>query len=145
MRYPPRLAHLATRAVVAAKLAPIFGEAHQLDDEEAVARANESLKGRLLDDLLDACWTALQSGAKRVDDEALLDKVASSLKNRPLRPGKVKPVTPAWNALMILADLEAGTASEVARKMLETPEGKKMAAMGLLEGGRHLAEELTRK
>ena len=35
MRYPARLAHLATRAVVVAKLAPTFAEAHHIDHEEA--------------------------------------------------------------------------------------------------------------
>ena len=52
MRYPPRLAHLATRAVVVAKLAPTYAAAHSIDDEEARVRLEASLSGSLLEDLL---------------------------------------------------------------------------------------------
>ena len=54
MRYPARLAHLATRAVVAAKLAPTFAEAHHIDHEEAVQRLQHRALGPLLEDLLAA-------------------------------------------------------------------------------------------
>src|SRR5262249_4891041 len=84
MRYPARLAHLATRAIVVAKLAPTFADAHQLDHDEAAARLGSALSGPLLDDLLAATWAALLGGTKKLDEEGLLEKVAKSLRDRPL-------------------------------------------------------------
>ena len=52
MRYPARLAHLATRAIVVAKVAPTFADAHHIEHEEAVDRLNSALTGPLLEDLL---------------------------------------------------------------------------------------------
>lgn len=143
MRYPPRLSHLATRAVVVAKLAPTYAEANSLEDEEAVSRLDRALQSPLLEDLLTACWGELQAGGQ--DEEALLKKVASSLKNRPQRPGKIAPVTTGWSAFLVLADVHAGTASDAAQRLLETEEGKKRARAGLVEVGKHLAAELSRK
>ena len=88
MRYPARLAHLATRAIVVAKLAPTFADAHQLDHDEAASRLGSALSGPLLDDLLAAAWQALLGGTKKLDEEGLLEKVAKSLRDRPLRPGR---------------------------------------------------------
>jgi hypothetical protein len=48
MRFPNRFPHLATRAVVTAKLFPTYASSHQVDDDEAdeaVPAAN--LAGRL--------------------------------------------------------------------------------------------------
>jgi hypothetical protein len=143
MRYPPRLSHLATRAVVVAKLAPTYAEANSLEDEEAVSRLDRALQSPLLEDLLNACWTELQAGGQ--DEEALLKRVASSLKNRPQRPGKIAPVTAGWSAFLVLADVHAGTASDAAQRLLETEEGKKRANAGVAEVGKHLAAELSRK
>ena len=143
MRYPPRLSHLATRAVVVAKLAPTYGEAHSLDDEEAVVRLDRALTSALLDELLGACWTAMLS--QKLDEEALLKKVATSLKNRPQRPGKLATLTPGWSAFLVMADVHAGTASDAAQRLLETDEGKKRAAAGLAEVGAFLASEFSRK
>jgi hypothetical protein len=144
MRYPPRLAHLATRAVVVAKLVPTYAAAHSVDDEEARSRLDASLSGSLLEDLLAASWEALLGGAKRLTEDGLLEKVAKSLQDRPLRPGrKVEPTT-GWSAFLVLADLEAGTASEAARRLLETDAGQLRARAGLAEVGGFLARELTR-
>jgi hypothetical protein len=145
MRYPPRLAHLATRAVVVAKLSPTYSTAHSLDDEEGVVRLDRALGGRLLEDLLAASWTALLGTTKKLDEEGLLQKVASSLKDRPQRPGKIATLTPGWSAFLVLADVEAGTASDAAQRLLESEEGKKRAVAGLAEVGKFLAGELTRK
>jgi hypothetical protein len=144
MRYPARLAHLATRAVVAAKLAPTFAEAHHIDHEEAVQRLNTALSGPLLEDLLAATWQALLGGTKKLDEEGLLEKVARSLADRPLRPGRVTAVTPDLSAFLILADLAAGTASDAAGRVMETDAGKARARAGLQTAGQHLARELTR-
>ena len=54
MRYPPRLGHLATRAVVAARLLPSYARAHHLDEEVARPRLELALKTALHDDLLPA-------------------------------------------------------------------------------------------
>lgn len=145
MRFPPRLSHLATRAVVVAKLTPSFAAAHNLEDEEAGQRVDASLRGRLLEDLLEAAWESLQGGAKRLNEDGLLEKVAQSLKDRPLRPGRLAPEGPAWSAFLILLDLEAGTASDSARKVMASEQGAKMARAGLAEAGKFLAAELTRK
>lgn len=145
MRYPPRLAHLATRAVVVAKLAPTYSEAHSIDDEEGVVRLDRALNGPLLDELLAHAWTALLGGTKKLDENGLLEKIAGSLKNRPQRPGKVAPLSPGWSAFLVLADVRAGIASDAAQRLLETDEGKKRAAAGLAEVGKHLADELVRK
>ncbi len=144
MRYPARLAHLATRAIVVAKLAPTFAEAHHLDHEEAVARLNTALSGPLLDDLLAATWQALLGGTKKLDEEGLLEKVAKSLRERPLRPGRVVEVTTDLSAFLLLADLAAGTASDAAGRVMETDAGKARTRAGLLVAGQLLARELTR-
>jgi hypothetical protein len=144
VRYPARLAHLATRAVVAAKLAPTFVEAHRVDHEEAVQRLHTAFSGPLLDDLLAATWTALLAGTKKLDEEGLLEKVARSLKDRPLRPGRPAQATPDMSAFMILIDLAAGTASDAAARVMETDAGKARARAGLVAAGQHLARELTR-
>ena len=145
MRYPPRLSHLATRSVVVAKLAPTYGEANSVEDEEALARLDKALQGTLLEELIAAAWTALLGANEDLDEERLVQKVASSLKKRPHRPGKVVPVTMGWSAFMVLADMRAGIASEAAQRILESDEGKKRAAAGLAEVGRFLAAEFSRK
>lgn len=142
--YPPRLGHLATRSVVVAKLAPTYAQAHRLDDEEAAQRLSTSLAGRLLPALLEAAWAALKGKTKRLTDEGLLEKVATTLSERPHRPGRVAPLNPAWSAFLVLADLEAGTASDAARRVMETDEGRRRGQEGIAEVGRFLAAELTR-
>ncbi len=142
--YPPRLAHLATRAVVVAKLAPTYAEALRLDDEEAARRLSSALAGRLLPQLLETAWEAMKGKTKRLTEEGLLEKVATTLSERPHRPGRVAPPTPAWSAFLVVADLEAGIASDAARRVMETDEGRKRAQEGLAEAGRFLAAELTR-
>jgi hypothetical protein len=144
MRYPPRLAHLATRAVVVAKLIPTYAAAHSVDDEEARARLEVSLTGPLLEDLLAATWEALLHGSKRLNDDGLLEKVAKSLQDRPLRAGRTVEPTTGWSAFLVLADLQAGTASEAARRLMETDAGQARARAGLAEVGAFLARELTR-
>ncbi|MBU8896229.1 hypothetical protein DRW03_06455 [Corallococcus sp. H22C18031201] len=144
MPYPPRLAHLATRAVVVAKLAPTFATAHHIDDEEAAQRLSSALAGRLLPALLDSAWSAMRGTAKRLNDDGLLEKVAATLGDRPMRPGRVATLSPAWSAFLVVADLEAGTASEAARRVMETDAGRQRADEGLAEAGRFLAKELTR-
>ncbi len=145
MRYPPRLGHLATRKVVIAKLLPTFAQAHSIDDEEAARRLDTALSGRLLEELLSATWNEMvATKGKKQSDEQMLEKVALTLRDRPQRPGRLAPSNPAWSAFLVLADLEAGTAPESARTVLQSEQGRKMAAEGLAEAGRHLARELTR-
>lgn len=144
MAFPPRLAHLATRSVVVAKLMPTYARAHHIDENEAAQRLGAALQGRLLPSLLEEAWRAMRGKSKRLDDESLVEKVATTLMDRPQRPGRVAELTPAWSAFLVLADLEAGTASEAARRVMESPEGRQRAADGLAEAGRFLAAELTR-
>ena len=144
MSYPPRLAHLATRAVVVAKLMPTYARAHNIDEEEASQRLSTALGGRLLTALLESTWTAMRGSAKRLTDDGLLEKVATTLGDRPLRPGRPAPSNPAWSAFLILMDLEVGTASDAARRVMETDEGRRRGQEGLAEAGRFLAAELTR-
>ncbi|WP_426754489.1 hypothetical protein [Myxococcus sp. Y35] len=144
MSYPPRLAHLATRAVVVAKLAPTYARAHHIDEEEAAQRLSSALSGRLLPSLLEATWTAMRGKSKRLTDDGLVEKVATTLRERPLRPGRVAPVGPALSAFLILVDLEVGTAGDAARRVMESDEGRRRGAEGLAEAGRFLATELTR-
>lgn len=144
MAFPPRLSHLATQRIIVAKLVPTFAAAHRIDENEAHSRLMSALKGPLLDQLLDATWSAMLGGTKRLDEESLLEKVARSLKN-PYRPGKEAEVTAGWSAFMVLADIEAGTATDAARRLLESDEGKRRAALGIAEVGAFLAKELTRK
>ncbi|MCP3164733.1 hypothetical protein [Myxococcus qinghaiensis] len=144
MSYPPRLAHLATRAVVIAKLAPTYAQAHQIDEEEAGQRLSAALAGRMLPALLESAWASMKGSTKRLNDDGLLEKVATTLSDRPTRPGRVAPASPAWSAFLVLADLEAGTASDAARRVMETEEGRRRGDAGLAEAGRFLAAELTR-
>ncbi len=144
MRYPARLAHLATRAVVVAKLSPSYAAAHSLDDEEARTRLQAALSSSLLEDLLASTWSALVAGTKRLSEDGLLEKVAKSLQDRPLRPGRTVEATPGWSAFLVLADLSAGTASESARRLMESDAGRARASAGLAEVGAYLARELTR-
>jgi len=145
MRYPPRLAHLATRSVVVAKLWPTFAAAHQLEEEEARTRLEAALQGPLLEELLAHAWNAMQAKRRRLDEAALLQKVADGLAERPLRPGRTAKLSAQWSAFLLLADLQAGTASETARRALETESGRKASFEGLVQAGRHLADELTRE
>jgi len=144
MAYPPRLGHLATRAVLVARLAPTYASAHRLDDDEARERLERALSGPLAEQLLDATWAALAGTSKKLAADGLLEKVAGSLKDRPLRPGRVAPLSAAWSAFLVLADLEAGTATEAARRVMESEDGRRMAAAGIAEAGAYLAKELTR-
>jgi hypothetical protein len=145
MRYPPRLAHLATRKVLAAKLWPTYAQSHHVDEQEALGRLERALEGTLWEDLLAAVWEALEGSTTRLDEAGLLQKVAKALADRPYRPGKVAPVDAEFSALLILLDLEAGTASDAVRRVMETEEGRRRARAGLSAGGRFLAKELTRK
>ncbi|QSQ13280.1 hypothetical protein [Myxococcus landrumensis] len=144
MSYPPRLSHLATRAVVVAKLVPTYAQAHRLDEEEAAQRLSSALSGKLLPALLESAWSAMQGKTKRLNEDGLLEKVATTLSERPLRPGRVAPMTPSWSAFLVLTDLEAGTASDAARRVMESEEGRRRGNEGLAEAGRFLAAELTR-
>ncbi|MHB8878823.1 MAG: hypothetical protein ACYC8T_34415 [Myxococcaceae bacterium] len=144
MNFPPRLAHLATRAVVVAKLTPVYGPSHNLDDDEAARRLDAALRGGLLDELLASAWEAMVGTAKRLDEAGLLEKVAQTLHDRPTRPGRKAAESSAWSAFFLKVDLAAGVASETAMRILETEQGKKVAAEGLKEAGRYLAAELTR-
>ncbi|RKG69506.1 hypothetical protein D7V80_08615 [Corallococcus sp. CA054B] len=144
MPYPPRLAHLATKAVVVAKLSPTYADAHRVDAEEASQRLSAALSGRLLTSLLEATWTQMLGSTKRLKEEGLLEKVAATLGDRPQRPGKVATVTAGWSAFLILVDLEVGTASDAARRVMESDEGRKRAAAGMTEVAGFLAQELTR-
>ena len=144
MAFPPRLAHLATRAVVVARLTPTYAQAHRLDEAEAAQRLTQALRGGLLTSLLEETWSALCGSTKRLKEEGLLEKIATTLKDRPLRPGRVAESSPAWSAFLVLADLEAGLASDAARRVLESAEGQLRSRQGVAEVGRFLAAELTR-
>lgn len=144
MRYPPRLGHLATRAVVVARLLPTYARAHQVDEAEAQTRLDGALRGPLLEDLLAATWNALLGGTKRLSEEGLLEKVAKTLQDRPLRPGREVEPTPGWSAFLIQVDLALGTVSDAAARVMEGEQGRKMAALGTAEVGAFLAKELTR-
>jgi hypothetical protein len=145
MSYPPRLGHLVTRAVVAAKLRPTFANSHEIDEDEAQGRLERALEGRLWELLLESAWAALNDKKRAPDENAVLERVAKSLKDRPLKPGKLlEQLSPAMSAFLVLIDLETGTASDAARKVLESPQGEQMKKMGLTEGGKFLANELTR-
>ncbi|HEX4620381.1 MAG TPA: hypothetical protein VH208_02340, partial [Myxococcaceae bacterium] len=105
VNYPPRLAHLATKQVVIAKLSTTYAHAHDIDEAEAVERLGTALTPRLLDQLLAETWTVLRSDAKRLEDAALVEKVAKALEKRPLRPGRRVEVTAGWSAFLLVADL----------------------------------------
>src|SRR5712692_620854 len=107
MRYPPRLAHLATQKVVIAKLTPTYASAHDVDDEEAAQRLGSAFKGQLLDELLASAWEAIKSRHPRLSEQELLNKVAATLRDRPQRPGRLAKLGPAWSAFLVLLDLEA--------------------------------------
>lgn len=127
-----------------ARLVPTYARAHRLDEEEAAQRLSTALRGRLLTSLLEATWAALLGTTKRLKEEGLLEKVATTLQDRPLRPGRVAELSPAWSAFLVLADLEAGIASDAARRVMESSEGQERAQGGVAEVGRFLAAELTR-
>lgn len=145
MPHPPRFAHLLTRSLVISKLVAPYAESHAVDDEEAAIRLERAVKGALLDDLLDATWNVLVDTSKSGDTEALLDKVAKSVASRGMKPGRPIELNLEWNAFLLIADIEAGTASDAARTLLETERGRKLAKGGLAEAGRYLASEFTRK
>ncbi len=144
MRYPPRFGHLATRPVVISKLVNTYAIAHSIEEEEAQERLERALGGTLHEDLLAATWEALLGGTKRLAEEGLLEKVAATLTDRPLRRSKAAALNPSWSAFLVLADLEAGTATEAARRALDNEQGRQMLKKGLQEAGRFLAAELSR-
>lgn len=145
MRHPPRLSHLVTRRIAAQKLVALYAEPHHLEFEEAFIRLDAALKGTLMPRLLDATWDALTVLKPKLSEEVLLENVAKHLADRPNRQGKTKPLTPDLSAFLVLLDLEAGTATEAVRRVMESKEGLKGAERGLAEGGRFLADELLRK
>ncbi len=126
------------------RLVPTYAQAHQIDEQEAGLRLTRALAGRIWEDLLAATWEAMKGRVKRLDEEKLLEKVATTLQERPLRYGKAVETNPAWSAFMMLLDLEIGTAGDAARRVMETEQGRKMMAAGLAEAGSFLATELTR-
>ena len=142
--YPPRLSHLATRAVLVAKLRPAFAAAHTISDEEATERLGQALSTSLLSELLSAVWAAMKRLKPRLSEGELLDRVAQTLAQRPLRPGRKVAVNPAWSAFFILADIRANAASDAARRVMESEQGGKMADLGLAEAGTYVAGELLR-
>lgn len=144
MRYPPRFAHLASRPIVVSRLVRTYAQAHQIDDEEAQQRLERALSGALHEDVLAATWAALVGSTRRLDEAGLLEKVAGALKDRPLRRSKPVATNPGWSAFLLLLDLEIGTASEAARRALETPDARARLGQGLAEVGGFLSKELTR-
>jgi hypothetical protein len=130
--------------VVVNRLVPTYAQAHQIDEQEAGLRLTRALAGRIWEDLLAAAWEAMKGRVKRLDEEKLLEKVATTLQERPLRYGKAVETNPAWSAFMMLLDLEIGTAGDAARRVMETEQGRKMMAAGLAEAGSFLATELTK-
>ncbi|MFL5320457.1 MAG: hypothetical protein ACJ790_12425 [Myxococcaceae bacterium] len=139
------MAHLATQKVLVARLAPTYAQAHNIEDDEARSRLEIAIKGAFLEQLLETTWVALTANKKKLDEEGLLEKVAGSLKDRPTREGKLAKVTPTFSAFLLLLDIEAGTATDAARRVLESPQGKELARAGIVEAGAFLATELTRK
>jgi hypothetical protein len=144
VRYPPRLGHLASRPVVVNRLVPTYAQAHQVDEQEASLRLSRALSGALWEDLLAATWEAMKGRVKRLDEEQLLEKVATTLSERPLRYGRAVEPNPAWSAFMMVLDLEIGTAGDAARKVMESEQGQRMISAGLAEAGAFLARELTK-
>lgn len=131
--------------MVVNKLVPTYAQAHQIDEEEAGQRLTRALAGTIWEDLLAATWEAMKGRVKRLDEEKLLEKVATTLGERPLRYGKaVLETNPSWSAFMMLLDMEIGTAGDAARRVMESAQGRKMMAAGLAEAGAFLATELTR-
>lgn len=144
MRFPPRLGHLATRPVVVNRLVPTYARAHQIDEQEAAQRLARALAGPLWEDVLAATWEAMKLRVKRLDEQRLLEKVATTLEERPLRYGRAVETTPGWSAFMMMLDLEIGTAGEAARRVMESEQGRRMISAGLAEAGQFLAVELTK-
>lgn len=130
--------------MVVNRLVPTYAQAHQVDEEEAGERLMRALAGSIWEDLLAATWEAMKARVKRLDEEKLLEKVATTLQERPLRYGKAVEATPSWGAFMMRLDLEIGTAGDSARRVMETEQGRKMMAAGLAEAGSFLATELTK-
>src|SRR4051812_42814598 len=97
-RFPPRLSHLATKSVLVAKLHPTYAEAHEIDEEEAADRLAKALTPQLVEDLLQHTWEALNDKGRKIDEAALLEKIARTLKDRPQRPGKKAQLNPSWSA-----------------------------------------------
>lgn len=145
MPHPPRLAHLATRTVLVAKLEATYAASHGVDLVEAGIRLARGLQGRVLTDLLDATWAGLRATRKRGSDEDVLELVAEHVKERGLRPAKAAQITAGWSAAMVAIDVQAGTAGEGARRIIESVEGRPRVEAGLAEVGLFLAQELLRK
>lgn len=144
MSYPPRLGHLLTRAVMAARFRPTFASSHEIDEDEAQDRLVRALAGNLWEVLLDSTWFALTDKKRAVDPDDALDRIAKTLKDRPLRPGRVAMLGAEFSAFLVVVDLEAGTASDAARKVLESPQGEAMKKLGIAHAGRFLANELVK-
>ena len=61
MPFPPRLGHLATRAVLTAKLGPTYAQAHNIDEEEAASVSPAPSTGRCAS----SCWPRPGCDARR--------------------------------------------------------------------------------
>src|SRR5687767_5777097 len=77
---PPRVSHLMPLPVLAEQLSPSYAKAHnRLPDEVYDEVKSGMLEGRLQQPLLDAIWSSMKRLRPRLDDAAMLERLAKAM------------------------------------------------------------------
>ena len=147
MPTPPRVAHLIPLHTLAEQLAPSYATANNREPHEVYDEVMSGLdKGGLRQPLLDAVWTSLVKERPRLDEAALVERLAKAMTNRkgqgPRPMEAISSVREMMNALMAMIDINVGRASDTARAALETEQGQKMLQQSIKATGEWLAHRI---
>lgn len=147
MPTPPRVAHLIPLHTLAEQLTPSYATANNRTEEEVYEEVQSGLdKSGLRTPLLDAVWASLVTERPRLDEAALLERLAKAMSNRkgqgPKPMAAISSVREKMNAVMAMIDINVGRASDTARAALETPQGQKMLQQSVKATGEWLAHRI---
>ena len=138
---------LLHRDRVASALAPTFARVRSLDPNEAYLRLEAALGSvALLQTLQASAWRALEETKPDLTDAARVAWLDKRLaRSKRFQPARVRSSDEgAWLAWTLRIDRAAGAASGEAADLLDTPEGRRLEALGAELAGQHLGRELMR-
>lgn len=143
---PPRAFHLLPASILAEHIAPSYATSTNRLPNEVLEEVHSGLReGRLQEPLVTATFAALKAERPTLTDEEILEKMAVAMAKTDTGPRPMSAPERARNRMMPLfafIDVNVGRASDAARTVLESPEGRKMLQQGVDEAGKFLAERL---
>lgn len=143
---PPRVSHLMTLGVLAEQLAPSYAVAVNRLPGEVLDEIRSGLREANLHlPVLEAMWKAMGQLRPRLDQTALLEKLASAMTRTASGPRPMaaeERVRNGMNTLFAFVDVNVGRASETARAVLESQEGQRMLQKSVDVTGRFLADRV---